>query len=139
MSFGPPGSLKYVHNRGLTLVEVLVAIILVGVGLASLVGGLGALTRSYSSAQEREIMHRLAHEKYEDLLATGDWITVSDGGFEDVRYEKYEWEVETATTEVEDLESLRVIVRIIDSADNASVVAEGLVYRPLVASEGGAQ
>ncbi|MCH7903502.1 MAG: prepilin-type N-terminal cleavage/methylation domain-containing protein [Armatimonadetes bacterium] len=139
MTLGLPGSLKYVHKRGLTLVEVLVAIVLVGVGLASLVAGLGSLTRSYSSAQEREIMHRLAHEKYEDLLATGDWITVSDGDFEDVRYAKYEWEVETSTTEVEDLESLRVIVRVIDAGDNAAVVAEGLVYRPLVASEGGAQ
>lgn len=139
MNFGPLGSSKYVHKRGLTFVEVLVAIILVGVGLASLVGGLGALTRSYSSAQEREIMHRLAQGKYEELLATGDWITVSDGDFEDVRYAKYEWEVETATTEVENLESLRVIVRVIDAGDNASVVAEGLFYRPLQASEGGAQ
>ena len=84
-------------------------------------------------------MHRLAQGKYEELLATGDWITVSDGDFEDVRYAKYEWEVETATTEVENLESLRVIVRVIDAGDNASVVAEGLFYRPLQASEGGAQ
>ena len=127
------------HRRGLTFVEVLVAIVLVGVGLASLIGGLGALTRSYSSAQEREIMHRLAQGKYEELLATGDWITVSDGDFEDVRYAKYEWEIETSTTDVEDLESLRVVVRISDAGDNAFVVAEGLVYRPLQISEDGAQ
>ena len=44
------------HNRGLTLVEVLVAVVLVGIGLASLVAGLGSLTRSYSMAQQRETM-----------------------------------------------------------------------------------
>lgn len=79
---------------------------------------------------EREVLDRLAHEKYEELVATGDWTLVFEGEFEDDRYEDFEWESETETTEVLDLEYLRVTVTKEGDASGASAVAEGLVYRP---------
>ena len=76
------------------------------------------------------MLHRLAHEKYSELVATGDWTLVFEGEFEDVRYEDYEWESETETTDVLDLEYLRVTVTKTDTAIRSDAFAEGLVYRP---------
>lgn len=109
---------------------MLVAVVLVGIGVASLTSGLGSLTSSFRRSMEREVLDRLAHEKYEELVATGDWTLVFEGEFEDDRYEDFEWESETETTEVLDLEYLRVTVTKDGVTGGAAAVAEGLVYRP---------
>ena len=112
------------------LVEVLVAIVLVSIGITTLIGGLGSITSSYRRTVERETLHRLAHEKFDELIATGDWEFVFEGDFEDERFADYEWESETTTTEIADLEHFRVTVFINTDAKDSEAFAEGLVFRP---------
>ena len=109
---------------------MLVAVVLVGIGIAALSSGLASLTASFRRSMERETLHQLAHEKYGELVATGDWTAVFEGEFEDVRYEDYEWEAETETTGVLDLEYLRVTVTKNGEGSSSVAFAEGLVYRP---------
>ena len=116
-------------KRGVTLVEVLMAVVLIGVGIASLMSALTAITRDYANASEREVMNRLAKEKYDELVATGEWINPADGEFEDARFEAYEWESFTEPTAVDTLESLTVTVRPIDGSDD-SARATGVIFRP---------
>ena len=117
-------------NKGFMLVEVLVAVVLVAIGIITLIGGLGSITSSYRRTVERETLHRLAHEKFDELIATGDWEFVFEGEFEDDRFADYEWESETTQTEVADLEYFRVTVYINTDAIDSDAFAEGLVYRP---------
>lgn len=109
---------------------MLVAVVLVAIGLTALMSGLASLTASFRRSMEIETLQRLAHEKYEELVATGDWTLVFEGEFEDDRYEDFEWESETETTDVLDLEYLRVTVTKDGVTGGAAAVAEGLVYRP---------
>lgn len=119
-----------VSNKGFTLIEVMVATVLIGIGISTLIAGLGTVTSSYRRTVERETLHRLAHEKFEELVATGDWELVFEGDFEDARFADYEWESETTTTEVTDLEYLRVTVYTNTDSKDSDAYAEGLVYRP---------
>ena len=100
------------------------------IGITALTTGLASLTASFRRSMEMETLHRLAHEKYGELVATGDWTLVFEGEFEDARYEGYEWEAETETTDVLDLEYLRVTVTKNAEGRSADAFAEGLVYRP---------
>ena len=116
---------------------MLVAVVLVGIGVTALSSGLASLTASFRGSMERETLHRLAHEKYGELVATGDWIVVFEGDFEDARYEEYEWEAVTETTDVADLEYLRVTVTKSGTPFRSDAFAEGLVYRPNTGSVAG--
>lgn len=102
---------------------------LVGIAVVTLSSGLSSMTNSFRRAVEREELNRLASEKYDELVATGDWVSNFQGEFADVRYEDYEWELETEPTSVTDLEYLRVTVTKNGPAENANAFVEGLVYR----------
>jgi prepilin-type N-terminal cleavage/methylation domain-containing protein len=115
--------------KGFTLVEVLVAIVLIGIALTSLSGGLASLTNAYRRSVERDVIHRLAHEKLDELVGTGEWTAVSEGGFEAERYQDFDWSLETETTTIEGLEYVRLTVTKTTGRED-SETAEALVFRP---------
>jgi prepilin-type N-terminal cleavage/methylation domain-containing protein len=121
-------------KRAFTLIEVLVAIVLVGIAISASVGSLGRLTAAFRRSQETEVIQRLAQEKYDELVATGEWQTLSDGEFEGELYSEYTWSSETETTTVADVQYFRVTVtRTVGSREDTSY-AEGLVYLPSTTS-----
>jgi prepilin-type N-terminal cleavage/methylation domain-containing protein len=131
-----PGSNR-LKSRGFTLIEVLVTAALIAVGVTAALGALGALTRAEVDLRDRERLERLAHDRYMEMVATGEYAQAPmSGDFADRGYPNFRWQAELTPSTVESLESFSI------SAENsaragAPVRVSGLVFRqPLV---GGAQ
>ena len=71
-------------TRGFTLVEVLVATLLVAVAVTGVMSGISALTLAQSRARDADLLQRLAAQKINDLSILADPTTVgSSGDFSD--------------------------------------------------------
>jgi prepilin-type N-terminal cleavage/methylation domain-containing protein len=122
-------SLNRGFRSGFTLIEVMVAIVLIGIAVSALVGGLATLTNVNRRSVEKERLVQMAHQKLDELLGTGDWTSVSEGEYEEEWLENFEWSSETETTSVEGLEWLRVTVTQTGPSAERSESVETLVYR----------
>ena len=116
------------HN-GFTLIEALVAIVLVGTAIVAAVGGLASLTQAFRRSVEREEIQRLATQKLDELIATGEWATVSDGTFDEEQFEDFTWALATETTGIEGLEYVQLTVTLERAGRTDTDVAESLAYR----------
>ncbi|MEQ1823753.1 MAG: prepilin-type N-terminal cleavage/methylation domain-containing protein [Fimbriimonadaceae bacterium] len=116
-------------RRGFTFIEALVSIALAGIGIASVVGAMGAMTKTEANAIEKEKMQRLAVDKYEELVATNDYDSVTTGDFEDRGEPDFAWSAEVQTTGVEGLDQLQLTVRR-STGREAEISITGLVYAP---------
>lgn len=133
-------SYKSYKLRGIILLEVLVAAALLGIGVAAALGGLGTLTRVETDVREREEMQRLAHELYDDVVATGDYVMAPlEGDFEDRGETRYQWRVEFDPTGVENLNELIVTVSPRNRARTGEWTARGLLFVPPATQVGAAQ
>lgn len=122
-------SLNNGYKSAFTLIEVLVAVVLIGIAITSLVGGLGSLTNSYRRTVERDTLVRLANEKLDELIGTGEWTSVSEGEFEGDRYANFEWALESETTTIEGLEYVKLTVTKTGPAGEDSEFAEAMAHR----------
>lgn len=123
-------SLNNGSDRGFTLIEVLVATVLLGIAISTLIGGLAQFTNLYRMSLEREGMVRIADEKLDELIGTGEWESVTEGSFVGDRYADYTWSLETETTTIEGLELVRLTVTKGGDGREDTQTAETLVYRP---------
>jgi len=120
-------------KRGFTLVEVLVAVFMLGVAFTALVGALSGLTRAERAVQEKDLVDRLATRKLEELIATEAWRSESGGSFDEARHSDYTWSLEQVDTGVPNVVGLRLEVT---SLNKGEASAETLLYDP--PAEGGA-
>lgn len=115
-------------RRGFSLIEAVVAIALLTIGVAAAVGALGRLTRAEVLMQERILLTRLAQEKMNELLATGDLATAPiDGDFADRERSDIRWSVSLEPSGVENLE--RVTLTVEGGAQNLEQTMTMLWYR----------
>jgi prepilin-type N-terminal cleavage/methylation domain-containing protein len=117
-------------NRGFTLIEAMVASVLVAVGVASAIQGYSALTRAQSQVQERDRMQRLAVSKYDEILATGISNAAASGDFQDYSETRYKWASDIANTTTTGLQSIKITVTAVDPSDATQVSVDGLAYDP---------
>ncbi len=94
-------------------------------GVAGVMGALGSITRTDAIARDSERLQRLAFEKLDELLATGEYATNTEGDFTDRGQSKVAWKVETNTTGIENLGTVTVTVT---SPQGRKEEAETLVY-----------
>lgn len=97
-------------KRGFTLIEVLVASVLLAVGITALVGALSGLTRAERAVAEKDFLDRIAHEKFQELIATEAWRSEAGGTFDDERLRDYTWSIEETNVGVENLTGLNLNV-----------------------------
>jgi len=108
------------------MVEAMVAVALVAIGIVGVLGGLGNIARSEVRMRESAQLNRLAHEKFEELSATGEaFLSGSNGNFGDQGAPDIEWRVETSPSGTTNLESVTVIVE----RGTMSSSVSGLIYR----------
>lgn len=124
------------RRRGFTMVEAIVSIALAGMGVAAVVGALGSINLAEANALEREHMQRLAIDKYDELVVTGDYNTITSGDFEDRSEDSYEWSADVVTTGVEGLDELTVSVRRSSGDRDAEFTISGLIYAVNTSSTG---
>ncbi len=114
------------RNRGFSLIEVLVALVLAGGGIAGVVTAIGSTDHAEAKVLQAELMQRLAHQKLDELIATSD--TNSQGGvFTTEGYPDYRWTLNNQTTSVTNLQALSVTVTKADDT-KAQAVASLLNY-----------
>lgn len=111
------------------MVEALVAVGITALAVSSLVGALAGMTRANRLAIERERVHTLAHEKFEELRATGDFRTVASGDFSDRNVSGFAWTAERLPTGTENLEIYTVTVRS-TALPALQAQAQGLMFVP---------
>ncbi len=96
-------------RRGFTLVELLVAVLLVAVAVSSVMGGLRAVAAADVKAKEADVLQSLAFEKAHDVLATETASTASgSGNFSDQGYPKVTWTADVQASGTEDIDQLTV-------------------------------
>lgn len=123
-------------RRGFSIIEAIVAVALLGIGVASALGALGHLIQAETSSMERTRMVELAVEKMHELRATGDYtLAPLDGDFQDYGESLYSWTAELQPTGVENLDQFTVTVTRQESS-GASETLNTLIFHAPVASGG---
>lgn len=118
--------------RGFTIVEALVAAVLLGVGVTACLAAMGALAKGETRIRDVERFTALARSKYdelslEDANAAGD----ESGDFADQGAPDVEWTWTTTPSEVESLDTIKLTVTRQGGGDDApQAVLSGLRYRP---------
>ena len=119
-----------VNKRGFTLIEVLVAIILLGTGVASVSLALGNVARNAARIEESATLNRLAARKLDELVATGEAINGNASGtFQDEGFPDVNWSVTSEPTGVENLNTITITVSKEANSENGKQIST-LVFVP---------
>ncbi len=119
-------------RRGFTLVEVLVAMVIVALAMVGAMGAMAGMNRAEVAVLEKDLASRLAHDKLQEIVATESWNVETSGSFTDAGVLDYTWSIEVVPTGVEGVTGLRLTV----SAQNKrGATLETAVYEP--PAEGG--
>lgn len=121
------------NRRGYTLIEALVSVAIISIGVTSALSGMRAMARAEYRTTQTELASRLATEKYEEVLATGEVAQAPlDGNFQDRNQPGFTYRVETEPSPVQNLTIVRVVVRPADEASRIEGRATGLTFVPPV-------
>ena len=115
---------------GFTLVEVIVATALLGIGITMGFSALSSMTRTEIQIREKEKMNLLAVQKLNEVLAVGSVENQeTEGSFDEYGEPNYEWTLESAATGTENLASVRIVVKTMNSkSTDPSASASSLVF-----------
>jgi prepilin-type N-terminal cleavage/methylation domain-containing protein len=112
-------------NRGFTLVEVLVALVLMGIVLPVAMRGITIATRASSVARHMAEAANLGEAKLTEMVAQGDWASTTQGDFPD--FPAYRWTLESVNRDF-DLTELRMAVIWKDRGQDRSLYVSTFVY-----------
>lgn len=101
------------NNRrfGFTLIEVMVATVLLGLGIAMGFSALSSMTTTELKIREKEKMNLLAVQKLDEIVAYGDIVNQqTDGDFADFGEPNYKWTMDTQPSGTENVVTVRVTV-----------------------------
>jgi len=125
------------RRRGFSLLEAMVASILLAIGISGVMAALGAMTSARGRIIESERMQRLAVDKYDELVGTGAYSTPSlTGDFTDRNETRYTWRAELQDTGTTNLESFTVYVDPVAGRDAKTIQVTGLVFVPPTTGSG---
>jgi len=126
------------RSRGFTLIEALVATVVLAIGVVGVMGGYGAILNAERRLHESEQMQRLAHQKLDELVATGVATQGGQSGdFSDQDLPDIKWTVSSDTTSVANLNAISVTVTKGSGQDAPKSEARTLLYiAPTTASTG---
>ena len=126
-------------HKGFTLVEVMVASLLVAIALAGVMGGISSLTKADTHARDAVLVQQLAAQKMREFEGVTDPTTAADkGDFTDQGHPEVSWTLTVETGGVTNIEKLSVTAtKISGNKETAQTLIE-LVYIP-PATTGGTQ
>jgi len=129
--------MQRVTNRsGFTLIEVLVAIVLLGVGVAGVHIGLSAVARNTARLEESARANRLGARKLDELIANGEAATGNaSGDFSEEGAPNISWSLSSEPTGVENLNAIVLTVQTPQDTQDSAKQLRTLLYLPPVTQE----
>lgn len=116
-----------------TLIEMLVTIFLVGIGIAAVFGGLGAMAKAEARARDADLVQSLAQLKWDEFISVSDPSVAEDkGDFADQGYADVTWELTLANATLTDVQELTLVAR----RGDVEQTLVGLRFVPPTASTG---
>lgn len=117
------------------MIEALASVTILGLGIAAVLGGLGAMSKVESRMKRVEEMTRLAQHKYDELVATSTSMTAGSsqsGDFTDENNYDYNWSCDIEDTGVTNLEAVTVTVTLVNDTSTTAPVGKvsTLLYVP---------
>lgn len=110
------------RSQGFTLVEVMVALLIVALALPALLMRIGSMANATAHTREVALAHWVAENKLQEIYLTQRLQGIAPRGrqADDVRMagEVWDWQTETEETELPGLLRLRVRVRMQDQEEN---------------------
>ncbi|TPW17692.1 MAG: proteinral secretion pathway protein I [Halothiobacillaceae bacterium] len=120
------------HQRGFTLLEVLVALAVIAVAMAAITRSTSVAANNEFYLKEKTWAHWVAMNKIAEIQLEANWPTIGQrkGDYEMVE-RKWRWEVDVSGTEDKDVR--RMDVRVFERADAKEALAFIVAYvdRPL--------
>lgn len=116
-------------SSGFTLLEALAAVTLLGIGIVGAMTANSQIIRTEDRARQTERLQRLAQGKLAELIATGQAATSTSGDFMDQNIQDVTWNLESNTTGITDLDSVRLTVQG-PGGDNDKYQLDTLLYVP---------
>jgi Tfp pilus assembly protein PilV len=99
-------------RSGFTLIEALVAAVLVSIGVVAIFGGIAALNRAESRARDADLLQSLALQKMNEMGTVTDPRTASTGGdFSDRGYPDATWDLDIEPSGTQNVDKITVTAR----------------------------
>lgn len=119
------------RSRGFTLLEVLVALAIVGLGMIAVFSQLNQSLLATERLRQRTLAHWVAVDRITELRVAGEFPEVSERS-DDIEMARTEWSytVKISQTPVENFRRVDVLVSFADSPDNVIAQVTGFVARP---------
>ena len=96
-------------RRGFTLVEVLMAALLVAVAVTAVMGGLRALSAAEDKSAHAALLQRLAAAKGNEVMASTDPSSFGDGGdFSDRGHAEVSWTLDVETSGATNVDQITI-------------------------------
>jgi type II secretory pathway pseudopilin PulG len=116
--------------KGFTLIEALAAATLAGVGITACMSALGAVAHEQALCKEKDVVQRLARQKYDELISTNQQALASQSGdFTDRNMPDYTWNLDVENSQVSNLDTVTVTVQKQNPGSKDPVgTIEGMVY-----------
>lgn len=118
-------------SRGFTLVEVMVALVIVAVGMIAVHSQLGRYVASTVFIEEKTLASWIATNKITELSVTPEWPELGEDE-EELEFAGRLWNVRTevSETEVQNLRRIDVYVSFVDQPERVVHQVMGLVEPP---------
>ncbi len=119
------------RRRGFTIMEALVSSALIAIGVVAVLQALMGIARNDNQQMESERMQRLAAQKLDELVATGQLVNGEiEGDFADENEPNYTWVASVGATGISNLNSLTIKVSRQTSQRTYSTSLQTLQYVP---------
>ncbi len=128
------------NTRGFTLIEVLIALVVLAIGLLALMQGSGNHLKNASQLQDRIVASWVAHNRFNQYQLDTGWVQVgTTSGLEEMLGQTWHWRTlteELANTDIRPyLRQVTIEVRTSDSQERARATLRGFVGNPTMRAQ----
>lgn len=125
------------HGRGFTLIEVIVALIVVSLGMLAVIETVGGTARNTTYLRDKTVAHWVAMNKLTEvrLLPSAPGIDKSSDEIE-MAGRKWRWTMEVEQTPVETIRRINIRVRPAEAPETSSMASVSGFYGTAVAPAG---
>lgn len=121
-------SARQTHNQGFTLLEVMVALALIAIALASGVTAVSNNTRNAAGLQERTYAHWVAMNKLTEIQISKPWPELRESrGNELLARHTWHWTLKVSKTPNDFIRRVDVMVRSNEDDESSLVTLSGFV------------